>query len=221
MMKYLLILCLLFILPDLKAQVEIKIPDTRNIQIKRNDTLEVISILMAKDKIIKPDNNLTYYWYAFQKVHKNQGAYSGTLLHGDYKVFDKENRMIEQGLFTYGLKTGRWLYWDKWGNIVSEYNWKSGNLHGISKHFQNRQLIRSEQYKNGKLHGHVIIYNHNGEKQLFLFKDGVLKKDNYHITEKKAPFWKRWKKMRIEKQEIPETRDVDNQVEDGFLPENN
>lgn len=191
-MRYLLFFLFLIVLFGLKAQVEMKIPNARTVHVQRQDTLEVVSILLRKDKAIVPKSNITYYWYAFNAVQKNQGAFSGNLLHGDFEVFDTHNKLIEKGQFSYGIKTGKWLKWSEKGLIDCECNWKNGYLNGIANYYRNGQLRRSEQFKKGQLHGPSTDYS-GPEKKTTRYKNGVLVQKQKNSPEEKTSLFKKWK----------------------------
>jgi hypothetical protein len=193
--------------PGIMAQETMKIPDTRTVHIQRGDTLEVASILLRKDKNFVPKRNITYHWFAFNAIHKNQGAFSGYLLHDYYKVFDSENRLIEKGLFSYGIKTGKWLKWNGAGQVECESNWKNGYLDGITNYYKNGKLIRSEQYKKGELHGPVTDY-HGSEKKTTSYKNGVLVQKQKDSSEEKTSLFKKWK---IRRQNLMANKDTKKQ----------
>ena len=191
-----------------------KIPDTRTVHIQREDTLVVASILLRKDKNIDPKRNITYYWFAFNTIQKNQGAFSGSLLHGDYKVFDSQNRLIEKGQFNYGIKTGKWLKWNGTGQVECETNWKNGCLDGITNYYKNGKLRRSEQFKQGQLHGPCTDYN-GSDKKTTRYKNGVLVQKQKKSSEEKASLFKKWKNRRQDKMANKDTKRQKKQEELG------
>ncbi len=180
------------LLSGINAQNTVMVPDVRTVHVRRGDTLEVTSILLRKDKKFVPERNTTYYWFAFNAIQKNEGAFSGNLLHGDYKAFDSQNRLIEKGQFNSGIKTGKWLNWDKIGQVKSESNWKNGFLDGITSYYENGKLSRREQFKNGQLHGPSTDYN-GLENKTTRYKNGVLVEKQKHSPKEKVSLFKNWK----------------------------
>lgn len=67
-----------------------------------------------------------YHWVRAQAVHRTQGGYSGTLLHGPYSAFDAESRLVEQGMFRMGVKHGEWRYWNTAGTLFRVEYWRNG-----------------------------------------------------------------------------------------------
>ena len=47
-------------------------------------------------------------------------------MHGDYFVYDVENRLQTKGFFDHGLKTGDWMYWYPNGSLKQMITWKEG-----------------------------------------------------------------------------------------------
>lgn len=168
------------------------VPDARTVHVRRGDTLEVTSILLRKDNKFNPKRNTTYHWFAFNAIQKNEGAFSGNLLHGDYKAFDSQNRLIEKGQFKYGIKTGEWLSWDEFGQVNCESNWKDGFLDGVSNYYKNGKLSKREHFKNGQLHGPSTDYT-GLEKKKTRYKNGVLVEKQKHSSKEKVPLFKKWK----------------------------
>jgi hypothetical protein len=152
-MRLICMIISLFILLPLKLSMAQKSigTDTRLIVINHPDSTVHARILIARPDI-KIDNSKLYFWYAPDCIYANRGGFSGYLLHGDYSVYNKNNRMIAQGAFFRGLKTGIWKRWYANGNLAELIVWEYGLLHG-SSYFYNPDgsVIRSDKYKSGKL----------------------------------------------------------------------
>lgn len=67
-----------------------------------------------------------YHWVRAQTIHRTQGGYTGTLLHGPYSAFDAESRLVEQGKFRKGVKHGEWRYWNADGTLFRVEYWRNG-----------------------------------------------------------------------------------------------
>lgn len=103
--------------------------------------------------------SLNYYWYYDNKIHFNQGGYSGKLLNGNYQVFDGTNKLIEKGQFKNGLKFNSWTQWFANGKIKRIQIYKEGNQEGQAKVFNEQgKLLVIENYKNGKLNGKITYF---------------------------------------------------------------
>jgi len=74
--------------------------------------------------------NVSYYWYSNNKLNVTQGGYSGRLLNGKYSEFYHTIGLRSQGIFGFGLKTGRWDKWSLAGLLIEQANFKGGILHG-------------------------------------------------------------------------------------------
>lgn len=106
---------------------------------------------------IRPDN--TYYWYYAGTIHHNLGGISGKPLHGKYELYDSKRRLIMQGYFQLGLKTGNWTRWYDNGMIKESYFFKNGKLKGQFRTFDtDGRLLSASTYKDGILHGKAIYY---------------------------------------------------------------
>jgi hypothetical protein len=123
--------------------------DMRVVVINFPDSAIHARVLIAKS-YIKPDHDKIYYWYTSDCINANQGGFSGYLLHGDYSVYDNEQRLIAKGTFAEGLKTGIWKRWYPNGNMSEINTWKNGSLNGTARYYdQNGKQIRETKFKNG------------------------------------------------------------------------
>ena len=153
---------------------------------------------------LKDDKN--YHWYAFDKIRTNQGAFSGHLLHGGYKRYLGDYNLVESGSFNLGLQEGIWKVWDLSGTIISELEMKEGLKHGTCKFYQGGNLVRTEEYEQGHLHGKTVLYEGEIEEEL-RYKHGELiepkakerDKDKKRLTKKIKDLFS--KKEKNEKQE--------------------
>ena len=207
--KYFLIICMMFLFSGvLLSQKMDKIPETRTIHVKNGDTLTVASVPVKQLKSSKIDSKKLYYWYEYDKIHKNQGGFSGLLLHGVFNKFDSNGNLIESGNFVSGLKVGTWKKWDTKGKITEERSWKAGILNGTSHYYINGDRIKTENYKNGLLHGKMIVVNDLGETETTVYKKGKVVENNKKekINKENA---KTDKKRNKDKEELSEGEDME------------
>ncbi|MBO9620907.1 MAG: hypothetical protein J7539_17940 [Niabella sp.] len=52
-----------------------------------------------------------YTWFKSGHIYTTEGSFYGKLLHGDYKVVDKERHLLEEGRFRMGERKGLWRTW--------------------------------------------------------------------------------------------------------------
>jgi hypothetical protein len=110
-------------------------------------------------KKICPKENLTYYWYASNKIMETKGGYDGKILNGSYTSFFLSNNLKEKGSFKNGLKNGAWITWYENGKIKEIITWKKGLKSGCNKNNEkNGNLVSEAVYKNDKLNGCQTIY---------------------------------------------------------------
>lgn len=95
------------------------------------------------------------------------------------KVYNRQNKLIEEGSFQKNLKHGvqKKLYPD--GNIWIVSPYKKGLKHGTEKqYYQTGQLQLSSQYKNGARHGHSKTFDKEGNLKVNqIYINGKLKRD--------------------------------------------
>ncbi|MBN1115641.1 MAG: hypothetical protein JXA77_00430 [Bacteroidales bacterium] len=114
-------------------------PKTREIVLEKQDSSLRFRILISQEDV-KAKKDYNYYWYYRNQINNNRGNFSGSLLHGEYQVFDNQDYLITKGVFKNGLKTGVWMRW---------------NSNGL--------LLYSEKFHRGKLHGKRIVYGESGD----------------------------------------------------------
>ncbi len=137
--------------------------------------------IMITPKEVETSNELEYFWYYTDELKSNIGGYSGYLLHGKYNVFDLHNNLIEEGLFSNGLRNGVWKRWTIEGKLIQHTEWENGQLNGaLIIYMANGKKQLHEEYENGLKHGKQIIYK-DTTKQISYFKKGA-------ITEEKSFF---------------------------------
>ena len=74
----------------------------------------------------RANEQLTYHWYASNRIMQTKGAYDGKLIDGLYTSFFLSNNLKEKGTFKNGLKNGKWISWYNSGKIDEITNWSYG-----------------------------------------------------------------------------------------------
>lgn len=108
---------------------------------------------------VKIDNTAPYYWYYNNQINHNIGGYYGRLLHGVYRVFNKNNQMITEGNFSNGIKIGLWKYWFANGSLKASAMYKNGKLNGEMVYFSLAgEKLRVVEYKNDLMDGSETVF---------------------------------------------------------------
>lgn len=152
-MRFLKVIPVIYIvlLSDLSFAQYNNSPGTHLIVMNFSDSVIHANILIVNPQI-KMDNSKTYFWYSPDQIYTNQGGYSGYLLHGQYKVYDKKNHLLVQGSFNKGLKTEVWKYWSSNGSLKEVIQWKEGLLNGNHELYNlEGSVVLSLKYRKGKL----------------------------------------------------------------------
>lgn len=148
--------------------------ETRTIQFRHKDNTIECTMLLQGQEAIKAKRNKLYHWYNFDQIYVNEGAFSGLLLHGIYRVFDSSGRLVEQGRFDSGQKNGIWTKWDSGGFVINEVQWKNGCKTGALRTYEDGNLLKIEHFKDGVLHGKVMRFDSDGTCVTQRFRKGVL-----------------------------------------------
>jgi antitoxin component YwqK of YwqJK toxin-antitoxin module len=131
-------------------------------------------VVFNKNKKIKPQDEYTYYWYAYNKVMVTKGGYDGRLLHGEYASFYENNNLKEKGYFKKGLKTGEWVAWFDNGKIKEVSHWRNSIRNGNRRVYNEKgELVLEENYKNDRFNGTVAKYDSGKTIALKYYKNGM------------------------------------------------
>jgi len=151
LLQVLLIILIFVNITSGNAQILKKQYNSRDIVLNRQDTTIYCSVLIDKsNRPVKTDR--MYFWYMNGKMGKNMGGYAGYLMHGEYKVFVDENKLIEKGFFKHGLKDGRWITWYGNGNIMETILYKEGLKNGPNiKYSEQGMRMDTVIFKNDKV----------------------------------------------------------------------
>ncbi|ANH80033.1 hypothetical protein A8C56_02700 [Niabella ginsenosidivorans] len=95
-----------------------------------------------------------YYWFKSGHIYQTEGSFYGKLLHGYYKVVDKDRHLLEQGRFKLGEKTGLWRTWYENGQLKSlaKKRFLDGAQH-IETYDENGKLLKRGYEKDGLFTG--------------------------------------------------------------------
>jgi hypothetical protein len=78
----------------------------------------------------RPKLGRLYYWQGQNHIRRSVGGYDGRLLHGSYRLTDRQDRLLGGGSFRKGLKTGQWQTWRPDGSLASTSRWRRGRQRG-------------------------------------------------------------------------------------------
>lgn len=123
----------------------------------------------------RPHLRLThlYFWFKSGRIHQTQGGYNGKVLDGVYKVIDKEQRLLEQGRFHMGKKTGTWLTWYENGRLKSCMRYRSrDNKQYLQTFDRDGKTLQKGYNKNGQFTGYRLE-TENDSIVTVTYKNGI------------------------------------------------
>lgn len=130
--------------------------------------------ISSKGKRINVREELTYYWYASNKIMETTGGYDGKILNGPYTSFYVTGNLKEKGTFRNGIKNGEWITWYETGKMKEINVWRRGVKSNTSKSFGiNGDIISETKYKNGKLNGYQTTYGSGKIIAKKKYKNGI------------------------------------------------
>lgn len=130
--------------------------------------------ILSEKKKICTNENLTYYWYASNKVMETKGGYDGKILNGSYTSFYLSSNLKEKGSFKNGLKNGEWITWYENGKISEVITWRKGVKVGRYMNSDNNgNLLTEAYYKSDKLNGYQTNYKNGKITEKKKYKNGI------------------------------------------------
>lgn len=158
-MKKLIIIPLLLSALVISGQT-VKEKKTYSVYISDNEQGLTARASVLRDKQdFRPDEELSYSWYALGKVQHTKGGYDGKLLSGPYTSFFLNGNLREKGSYRKGLKNGRWHSWRADGNTQEIVHWKRGLKHGrYVLYNEEGKLVLEANYRANELHGKIKVY---------------------------------------------------------------
>lgn len=132
------------------------IPLTRSFSLSDSSSKIECKVLIQKYDL-KANSDIEYFWIKNNKLQKNKGGYSGSLLHGSFLKYNKEGQLIEKGEFLTGLKNGLWQYWNVKGELVKSLSYIEGTLDGETINYFPDGSVEKIPYVNGLIHGKKMM----------------------------------------------------------------
>jgi hypothetical protein len=150
MKKYFSIVALLIVVLPCCKPMELKqLEELTSRAVIHTDTSTIDIKLQDEQSGSRPKADRTYYWFAHGKINASQGYQAAKLLHGTYAEYDRVSKKpIASGTFNKGLKTGRWLSWEKDGSLKEVKFYRKGKLNGsLVKYDATGQPLDTLKYK--------------------------------------------------------------------------
>lgn len=111
------------------------------------------------------ENNFTLTHYFENKQINSKVDYVNGVKHGKYVAYDFYGNIALEGNYTNGSQDGKWTWYYENGNVESIRNYLNGNLNGESiDYFENSIKERAMFYEYGDLAGTWFSYHENGKK---------------------------------------------------------
>ena len=111
-----------------------------------------------------------------------RAAYQNGMRHGLSEYYDG-SRMQMQQQFVKGLAQGPAKLFDAAGNLTAEMNYVAGQLEGESRYYAQGRLVRTANYRGGKLHGVVEDFGLDG---------ALLQRTSYQANALHGPTLRYW-----------------------------
>ncbi|MEC3882000.1 toxin-antitoxin system YwqK family antitoxin [Parapedobacter sp. 10938] len=105
------------------------IPYRNTATIRTTDGLQTVRFTV-REYTGHSDPDLVYYSYYRDSIYQTQGGYHGQPLHGTYTERHSDGGLRVLGHYRYGIRQGRWQYWDKSGKLRRVSHWKNGKETG-------------------------------------------------------------------------------------------
>ncbi|MDB5012334.1 MAG: hypothetical protein JWQ25_536, partial [Daejeonella sp.] len=117
--------------------------------------------------------------YSANEVHATQGGFSGKLLDGVYEDFYLTKNLKERGVFSKGIKTGRWMSWSENGSLNETINWRNGEKAGrYAKYDGSGKLTEKGRYRNDLLDRKQVMIANDSLKIIYYRKGSIYIKKN-------------------------------------------
>lgn len=99
---------------------------TKEIKLSYSNGYELFHICPPNTKVIFDDKK-EYYWYTeYSNIKSTKGSAGGSLLHGNYKLYDKTGNLRKENNYYLGLLHGEEKTWDSLGNITAKTIYNKG-----------------------------------------------------------------------------------------------
>lgn len=90
--------------------------------------------------------------------HITKATYENGVLQGAYKEFFANGLAAVEGQYAENKKTGRWLVFEKNGDLKEDVTYLAGKRHGETKRYQKGALYEYSEYAYDKRHGKHLYY---------------------------------------------------------------
>ena len=109
--------------------MEQAIPYRRSATLPTSDGYVSVHFI-RKQQIGKAHPTRIYYSYYRDSIYATQGGYHGYLLHGQYIERYAHKGLKAMGQYKYGVRTGKWQFWDNSGVLRRVVYWRAGHETG-------------------------------------------------------------------------------------------
>ncbi|WP_257667127.1 toxin-antitoxin system YwqK family antitoxin [Parapedobacter tibetensis] len=112
------------------------------------------------------DPQTTYHSYYRDSIYHTQGGYHGHPLHGAYVERYPDKSLKVLGAYAYGLRTGKWQYWDNNGVLRKVSRWRDGKESGkFALYNEAGQLQQRGRLRDGNFDGIIkTVYQGDSSK---------------------------------------------------------
>ncbi|MBL7939250.1 MAG: hypothetical protein JNL43_07815 [Flavobacteriales bacterium] len=109
---------------------------------------------------------------------KEEGSYTEGKKSGRWVTYNINGIAVAEGSYSDGTPTGQWTYFDDAGVKLREQGLLNGNPEGLCTVYDQRgRVIQQMNYRNGRLHGKMTVYDTDGKAvKTTEYEDGSVKK---------------------------------------------
>jgi len=139
-------------------------------EIKHQNVVIVNDTAVFKFQVLEGENKITtepdvvYFWYLNSAINSTPGEYSGMLLDGEYKEYDKQEHIREQGIYRKGEKTGTWKKWSASGKMTESSHFKKEKIQNIVA--EKRDTVSYPSSKEERKGKRDVAINEHSEKKI-------------------------------------------------------
>ncbi len=139
----------------------------------RIDSADRSFLFQVTDVVPQFHSRHFYYWFKSGHIYQTEGSFYGKLLHGYYKVVDKERHLVEQGRFRWGEMTGPWGTWYENGQLKSltKKRFIDGAQH-VEMYDSTGVLLKRGYEKNGLFSGQQVEWTKDSSAVVH-YKNGI------------------------------------------------
>lgn len=113
-----------------------------------------------KEYVGKAIPTAIHYSYYRDSIYATQGGYHGHPLHGKYVERYTHKGLKVLGRYTFGLRVGKWQYWDEGGVLRKVSRWKEGKETGRFAIYDMAGNLKQRGYLvDGQFEGIISTYS--------------------------------------------------------------